>query len=159
MKNKKIGYCGLIVIGIPIIFLAVHVLLIQIPLYMRHPINVHFTVVDRNGTPIRDAELISHEAGWRGYFPIPFSPAWLVKFPSHTNRTDAAGRAVITYKQDYLELNAVVVADHPVRTFSATLHRFDGQDFPQPNKVTEMYGFYDKAPDPYRRDYTIAIDQ
>jgi hypothetical protein len=104
--------------------------------------------------------MITHESGWRYYLPIPFSPQWHVHFKQHTTNATESGEIVISYRQDYLRVDSLLIDGVAVTDYQSTFHRFDGTDFPLVpigSQITEQYGIYPKAPDPYRRNYTIKI--
>lgn len=132
-----------------------------IGVWSRHAIDVRLRVTDQNGVPQRDVTLTFRENGWRYIVPIPFSHAWISSGSVERVKTDSSGHARITFRDDYLCLEDLVLADGRAPSFSYTFNRHDGKSFENKGHrggVLEQWGWYPQAKEPYRRDFSIVVE-
>ena len=116
---------------------------------IRRSIDVNFRVVDANAVPIQGAELHSHERHRHRLALIPFfGPTWSSETGSEVVITDTEGRATISYRRDFLELDRIVVNGVPVSSFASELALQDGSSHVTNNGLAERYGIQANSPKP-----------
>ena len=125
---------------------------------IRKSIVVHFKVVDLNAIPIQGVELHSHERHRHRLIPIPFfGPTWSSETGSQITITDQNGRAKISYRRDFLELDSIVVDGVQVSSFTSEMALQSGASHITDNGICERYGIQSNSPNPYEQNYVIRV--
>jgi hypothetical protein len=138
------------------VFAVVGVLIFGPPL--RKSIDVHFRVVDANANPIQGAELHSHERHRHRLIPIPFfGPTWSSETGPKITVTGVDGRATVSYKRDFLELDRIVINGVQVSSFATELALQGGGSHVTINGISERYGIQANSPKPYEQNYVIHV--
>ena len=125
---------------------------------IRKSIDVNLQVIDANALPIHGAELHSHESHRHRLIPIPFfGPTWTSETGSKTTITDADGRATISYRRDFLELDRIIVNGVQVSSFTSESLLQGGASHITNNGIPERYGIQANSPKPYEQNYIIRV--
>jgi hypothetical protein len=143
-------------IVVAVVFAVFGFLLFGPPL--RRSIDVNFRVVDANANPIQGAELHSHERHRHRLIPIPFlGPTWSSETGSEITITGVDGRATVSYRRDFLELDRIVINGVQVLSFASELALQGGASHVTSNGLSERYGIQANSPKPYEQNYVIRV--
>jgi hypothetical protein len=127
---------------------------------IRKSITVHFRVMDDASRPVSGAKIQTYERQWHMLLPIPFfSPTWTTQTRPKTCVTDADGKASVSYRRDFLELDQIIVVDNPVLDYTAEAVFNGHPSHFSRNGISERY-FAQSNPDlPFEPTYVLHISR